>query len=132
REANDSYRPAARGRLFHGMRDPMSDRTAEFVSEFTKHSRRLYRSIRAVVPNDPDAEEVFQEMSVTLWEKIDEYTPGTNFGAWATKVAYYKVLSYRQRQRTEQRLFSDAMVEAIVAQSERMADTEDARRRFLN
>jgi RNA polymerase sigma-70 factor (ECF subfamily) len=73
-----------------------SDRTKAFVRDLTENSRRIYGYIFALVPNWADCEEIFQETSTVLWSKYDEYRPGTNFRAWAFRIAYRKVLEFRK------------------------------------
>jgi RNA polymerase sigma-70 factor (ECF subfamily) len=51
-----------------------------------------------------DAEEVFQNTSVVLWNKFGEFQPGSNFFAWASQVAYYEVLNYMRQICTSHRL----------------------------
>nr|ALS90909.1 helix-turn-helix domain protein [uncultured bacterium] len=86
-----------------GKSSDRADRTTEFVGLWTETGRRIYSYILSLLPNVHDAEEVFSEVSKVLWEKFDEYRPGTNFRAWATRIAYFKILRYlddRKRQPT--------------------------------
>lgn len=107
------------------------DRTAEFVRLFTQHSRQIYWSILAAVPRTHDADEIFQETNVMLWEKFEEFAPESNFLAWARKVAHFKVLEYHHRQRRDDRVFSQEMLEAVAAETERQSSQADARRQYL-
>jgi RNA polymerase sigma-70 factor, ECF subfamily len=106
----------------------MSDarKTDEFVLLFTKDARWIFSHILMLVPNKADAEEVFQETSVTLWQKFGEFAAGSSFRAWAMQVAYYKVLHYRARRKTSPLLLDDSVIEAIhgtaTAVSERLDD----------
>ena len=52
---------------------------------------------------------VLQETNAVLLRKQNEYAPGTAFGAWACRVAYFEVLALRKkRQRERERiLFAD-------------------------
>jgi RNA polymerase sigma-70 factor (ECF subfamily) len=89
------------------------DRTPEFVDLFTKSSRQIYAFIMSLLRRKDDTEEVYQEVSRTLWEKFDEFVPETNFTAWACEVAYRKTLEFRRRDRRLPTLFSDLFVETI-------------------
>lgn len=89
------------------------DRTTEFVELFTKSSRQVYAFIMSLLRRKDDTEEVYQEVSRTLWEKFDEFTPGSNFTAWACEVAYRKTLEFRRQERRLPALFSDLFVETI-------------------
>ena len=70
-------------------------RTEEFMRLFTHHQRHVYGYIRGLVPSLVEAEEVLQQTNLLLWEKFDQFQPGTNFRAWACKVAYLTVLKHR-------------------------------------
>ena len=34
-----------------------------------------------------------QETATWMWENIDQFTPGTHFGAWGVQVARFKILN---------------------------------------
>jgi RNA polymerase sigma-70 factor (ECF subfamily) len=72
---------------------------AEFVALWSEHSRAVYAYIYALVFNSNDADDIFQETSLTLFEKFADFEPGTNFAAWAYRVAYLKVLQFLERRR---------------------------------
>ena len=76
-----------------------AERADEFARLFGRHTRQIYAYILTMIPNWADAEDVFQETSAILWEKFDEFKPGTNFRAWACQVAYYRAIWFRQRQK---------------------------------
>jgi DNA-directed RNA polymerase specialized sigma24 family protein len=47
-----------------------------------------------------DARDVLLETNLVLWQKIGEFEPGSNFGAWARKIAYFQALAFlRDRKR---------------------------------
>jgi len=103
-----------------------SARTAQFLPLFSANSRRVYTYILTLLPHRADADEVFQEVSALLWERFDEYTPGTHFGAWACRCAYYKVLQFRDRNKTRPHPFSDTLLAALDAETAAMEETVDA------
>jgi RNA polymerase sigma-70 factor (ECF subfamily) len=92
------------------------ERTAEFVGLYSAHSRRVYTYLLTLLPSRGDAEEVFQDVSVVMWEKFDEFERGSNFAAWACKVAQFKARKFQERSVRRVRLFSDAMVELLEAE----------------
>jgi len=102
-----------------------------FSELFEQHGRAIYGHIRTLVPNTSDADEVFQETSVTLWQKFDQYRPDTDFRAWACRIAYYKVLKLRDRQVRAPRLFSPAFLDLVSEEMVVMSDTLDARTEAL-
>jgi len=82
-------------------------------------------------PNLSDAEDVLQETCVVLWEKFDDFTPGTNFLAWACRIAHFKVLKFLERQYRGPLRFSDATLDAIAADAVQMTQQLDARHQAL-
>ena len=51
---------------------------------------------------------------------------GTNFAAWACKIAYYQVLTFRKRRSQSRLCFSDALVEQLADGAvERLARAND-------
>jgi RNA polymerase sigma-70 factor (ECF subfamily) len=87
----------------------------EFMSLFLGEQRRIYRFIRSLIPNAQDAEDVLQETAVVLWREFSDFQVGTNFFAWACKVAHFKVLKHRQRRGRDATLLNDDVLEQLVA-----------------
>ncbi len=102
-----------------------------FSALFEQHSRAVYGHVRTLVPNSADADEVFQETSVTLWQKFDQYRPETDFRAWACRIAYYKALKLRDRQTRAPRLFSPQFLDLVSEELIVMSDVLDARTEAL-
>jgi RNA polymerase sigma-70 factor (ECF subfamily) len=101
-----------------------NDRHTRFVKLFSENQSAIYGYIYSLVPRAADAEEVFGRVTVILWEKWDQFDPGTNFRAWGRKIAYNVVLNYlKSHQRREQHL-SDAAIECLAEET----DADDQRR----
>lgn len=56
-----------------------TQQSATFVALWSAHGPRVYSYIFSLVGSWPDADDVYQETSVVLLEKFDEFEPGTNF-----------------------------------------------------
>jgi len=67
------------------------------------------------VPEYQDANDVFQNTSTVLWKKFDEYSPGTDFFAWACQIARYEVFAHYRRGRRHS-LFSEEVLDALAAE----------------
>jgi RNA polymerase sigma-70 factor (ECF subfamily) len=101
-------------------------RVEEFVTLYMKNSRRIHGFVRALVPHHPDAEDVFQDVSRTLWAKFYQFESGTNFVVWAFSIARFKVMEYRKRRARHPASLSDAAFELIAEEVIGSAD-EDIR-----
>ncbi|MEN9018989.1 MAG: sigma-70 family RNA polymerase sigma factor [Verrucomicrobiaceae bacterium] len=86
-----------------------------YVKLMTKHQGNLRAFIISLMPGSPDVADVLQEANAVLWQKRDRFEHGTNFLAWAFKIARYEVLRQRDRTKRDHRLeFSDKLVDALA------------------
>jgi len=68
---------------------------------FLAHADLLRGFIRGLVPQQEAAEDIFQELFLTLTAKAADFQLGTNFVAWARTAARLKIFEqYRQLKRT--------------------------------
>jgi RNA polymerase sigma-70 factor, ECF subfamily len=98
----------------------------EFARLFSRNARRIYGFIMTLVFNHHDAEEVFQNTNVVLWNKFADFRPGSNFFAWASKIAYYEVLSLMKQQRRS-RTFSNEALELLANEAVVLSDQSTER-----
>ena len=91
------------------------ERENQFAEQLQRHHRQLFSYIYALLRNFNDAEDVFQQTSLTLWEKFDEYRPGTSFAAWAYTIARFKSLNFLTQHRRYQSRFSEAFQLRLAA-----------------
>ena len=103
-----------------------SSKTSEFVRLWTLHGQSIYAYVLTLASNYDDADEIYQDIGMTLWEKFDQFTPGTNFHAWARRVAFNKVRSFRQLRRHNTMLFSPELLDAIDQSITNAVETLDA------
>ena len=90
-------------------------RNEEFARLFAQHQRELFRFIFLLVPSHANAEDIFQETSVVLWRKFDEFAAGTDFFRWAAQVARFKAQEYRKKATRDRHVFwQDDLIEAIA------------------
>jgi RNA polymerase sigma-70 factor, ECF subfamily len=102
----------------------MADRQAEFVRLLAQHSSRIFGFVLALCVNRSDAEDVFQNTSVVLWEKFDTYQPGSNFVAWACRIAYFEAL-YDRRKTSRVRTLSDEAWQSLASDALAISDEKD-------
>ena len=92
-----------------------SESLAAFVSLLTEHQWALRGYILSLMPGSSDVDDVLQETNIVLWEKRGRFELGTNFMAWASRVAFYEVMHHRDRMKKERPLpFSDETVHLLA------------------
>ena len=110
------------------MKDSRQD---DFVRLMTEHQGRLFAYILSLL-GDPDAaNDVLQETNVVLWRDSKEFRLGTNFKAWAFRIAHFQVMAWRQRQIRDRLVFEDDMLEVLAFAAREADDAFDARQQRL-
>ena len=104
-----------------------------FLRLFLQNERRLYAYVFTLLPNRADADDVFQDVTVVMWDKFDESNPPTDFAAWGCRIAYFKVLDRYKKHRRSKVTFSQAVVERVAetAAEQRAGLRLDERREAL-
>lgn len=87
----------------------------QFVELLLRHRRHVTTYIATLLCSPPDVEDVFQEASVVMWQKFGSFEQGTNFAAWACRIAHLKVLEYRRRARRAPIALSDELLDSLAA-----------------
>ena len=103
-----------------------SPRSAEFIRLWMLHGQRVYGYLLTLASNYTDADELYQDVGMTLWEKFDEFTPGTSFEAWARQVALNKVRNFRKLRRHGTVLCSPEFLDTIHERFTEQAETLNA------
>lgn len=110
---------------------PDSQSETDFASLLTRHQKRVYLYILALVPCPTDADEILQETNLVCWRKADQFEAGSHFSAWACRIAYYEVLKFRRRMGRSRVRFEQELVDQLAAEVLEQADRLDARREAL-
>lgn len=71
--------------------------TDEFLRLYVGCEARIFGYLMTLLGNYNDAQDVSQETLMALWRSFADFQPGTDFYAWARRVAYHRVLSYRKQ-----------------------------------
>lgn len=102
-----------------------------FARLFAKYDRWLFSYLVTLLANPAHAEEVFQEVCVTVWRMSDQFELGTDFVRWVSVIAHNQVRKFRRDAKREGFQLSDATCERLAADAARGADLFDFRREAL-
>ena len=83
------------------------------------------------MPHWADADDIAQEVRIRLWEQFDNYDPAKDFSGWARTIAYYQVLTHRERQSRRRGMIGDRFVELVAEEVAAISDELDASDRAL-
>nr|WP_198141259.1 sigma-70 family RNA polymerase sigma factor [Verrucomicrobium spinosum] len=65
--------------------------------EIARHASRIRTYVRSLMPGYDGADDVAQETLLKIWQKRAEFSPGTNFKAWAFQIARFLVKNQQRR-----------------------------------
>ena len=100
----------------------------EFARLVTETQQRLYAYIYSLMGNSAAAWDVLQETNMVLWNKRDQFEPGTNFRAWAHSIGRFQVMAYlRDRKREPLCLLTPEILEKLQKESKPEFDNYEAR-----
>ena len=85
-----------------------------FVELFVKNQRRIYGYILTVVSDCNEADDLFQQTSMVLWEKSGEFRPGADFVRWGCGIAHNIIRNWRVKEGRDRHCFSDEMLARIA------------------
>ena len=103
----------------------------DLIELLARHKSQLFSYIVSIVHRVPDAEDVFQQTCIVLWEKFDRFQPGTDFVAWSSTIARNKAIQFLRTRDRERSGFSDALLSQLAARQEDRGELYAARARAL-
>lgn len=108
----------------------------QFVQQVIDIQPRLYGFVLALLMDRNAADDVVQETNAVLWAKREQFEPGTNFVAWAFRIARYQVMAHQKSARGDRHVFNAEMVNdlsgVLADEAERADDTRAALRRCMD
>lgn len=93
----------------------------EFERLIGEHRAQLHGFVLSLVANTSDAEDLLQQVCLILWKKRDQFELGTNFLAWARKIARYQALNHWRKESNrppESHLLDEHLTQIVVERSE--------------
>lgn len=98
-------------------------RTESYLRLLNEHERALAAYVHSLVVDCADADDILQSCRLTLWKKFDQFEEGTNFLAWARKIALHLILNYRRAEKRRPVYSTDpAFLESIAREIDRQGD----------
>jgi RNA polymerase sigma-70 factor (ECF subfamily) len=104
---------------------------AEFAELLARHQGQLLSYIYSLVRNLDDADDLFQQTSLVLWDKFDQFDRERAFVGWACGVARYEVLNFVRARSRDRVRFSDELSLALIEAQEELEQEGLEERRTL-
>jgi RNA polymerase sigma-70 factor, ECF subfamily len=103
----------------------------EFVRALTDSQSRLYGYISSLVSDFVAVNEILSASNSTLLAKAEEFSEIKNFGSWALRIAYFEILAYQKKRRSDRHVFDGQLLDEIAAKVERESEAFAERRQAL-
>ncbi len=107
------------------------DPSTDFLTLLTRHDRALALYVYGLVPAQADADDILQQTKMVMWRSFARFEPGTNFIAWARKIAFHQILGHRRHSKRAHLPLSEEMLEQIGHEVAKLSDHGQARREAL-
>lgn len=91
------------------------DHTLHVQQLFVRHQQAVLAYVLSIEPSAEDAQEIVQEVFLTVSRKAPTWTDGTNFLAWVCTIARYKTLHYQRTRLRRTARLDDDVVELLFA-----------------
>jgi RNA polymerase sigma-70 factor, ECF subfamily len=91
-----------------------STKQSRYITLLNDSQSRLFAYLYAHVLNMADAEDLYQQVALVLWQKFDQFVPGTDFGSWGIRVAELTIKNFLRSRRRSKVLFSEEVMQRIV------------------
>ncbi len=104
-----------------------AEKHRQFAERLVRNQQRVFRYVVSLVPNRADAEELFQQTCLTLWECWDRYDPALDFFPWACGIAHNHVRNFRRKREHAQVQLHADVLELLAQRSLELQQREDDR-----
>lgn len=98
---------------------------------FLQHASALRGFLLGLLGDREAANDVFQELFLTVTHRAAQFQPEGNFLTWARGIARNKVLEYYRKCRRRPQLFDDELLEILAASAGQQDDLWEQRRAAL-
>jgi RNA polymerase sigma-70 factor (ECF subfamily) len=101
--------------------------TGAFVQLLAGHQSDIYLFVRSLILDADQAADIVGEVNLTVWDRRDQFAIGTDFLAWAFRIARHKVQEWCARSRRRRAVFSEEMLLELAEFAERQAEAPSQR-----
>lgn len=102
-----------------------------FARLLAQYRKPLFRFIYCLVQSMHDAEDLFQQVTITLWDRFEEFEPDTDFFSWACAVAKNRALNYFKARGRRRIYFSSELIDEIAERERLQSEYYEARLQSL-
>src|SRR5262245_56762792 len=99
-------------------------RKAAFADHLRQNQSRLYGYFHSLVRDLNDADDLFQQTTLILWKKFDDFDTSRSFFSWACGIARLEVANFLRGRGRQRLYFSDALNLLLIEAHEEVGSEE--------
>lgn len=93
-----------------------------FAKLMKKYQDRVYWLVRRTINDHDDADEITQEVFITVYEKIHQFREESQFFTWLYRIASNKILMFLRKKKMKEMIGLDHLVELLGSKEENAED----------
>ena len=113
------------------VQEPSKEHKPHFVNLLIGHYYQIHGFILTMVPNRTDAEDILQNTVMQMWERFEDFEPGTNFLAWSLTLARFQVLTHRKTAQRSKIRFTETTLDLLAQDNMTLSQQTNARHEAL-
>jgi RNA polymerase sigma-70 factor, ECF subfamily len=78
-----------------------------------RYNQRLYRTARAVLANEAEAEDVVQQAYLNAFRRLDQFEHRARVSTWLTRITIHEALARRRRRRVAMAIEASHAIDAV-------------------
>jgi RNA polymerase sigma-70 factor (ECF subfamily) len=102
-----------------------------YIQRVIAAQSQLYAYVLTLLADTEAADDVLQETNLVLCRKANEFVEGTNFDAWAFRIARVQCLAYWKVRSRDRLIVDDEVINQIATRAEQRLAEMDERQRAL-
>lgn len=101
---------------------------ADFMRLLLQHENALRAFARSLLPDWNAVDDVFQDASVIMWQKLSQLNTREGFLPWGKVIVRFHCYRYHERQKKTRTVFSNELIAVLADEATNCDDAEYARR----
>ncbi|MBF0196186.1 MAG: sigma-70 family RNA polymerase sigma factor [Planctomycetes bacterium] len=94
----------------------------DFLKLFLKHENALRAFARSLLPDWSSVDDVLQESSLVMWEKLDQLHSEDGFLPWGKVIVRFKSMNYLQKLKSHKKVFGSKLLDLLADEATMISD----------
>ena len=102
---------------------------ADFMRLLLRHENALRAFARSLLPGWDAVDDVIQDASVIMWQKLGQLDDESGFLPWGKVIVRFHCYRYLEQRKRKGAVFSNELVAILADEAEEISESEHSKRR---